>query len=380
MRVLIIGAGITGLSFAAMLRLRGIEPLLIERETPEEEDRGYAIGLWPIGTRVLHGLNLYEQFVREARPMRTYRLCDGRGKLIKEFSLKRIAAEFGCIGLLERAQLIGLLRTCILPGSIQTGITVERLEQSPDGVHVVLTDGTSHDCDLLVGSDGINSRVRDLIEGQSPHWNTNWGLWGWWVDSELIPDGAVTEFWGGGRFLGIYPARHHASVFAGAPIATCNPQEIKGRSERIQRLFAPVRRQIPQVFDALPGDNCPLYFWNLYDARAAVWATDRVVLIGDSAAAFLPTAGIGASIALESAAVLADELSRSDSTSVPLALQLYVKRRRARVIDGQEDSRKLAKLMFVKSPLLAALRNQLMRLYSIEMFARNIARSMARPA
>jgi 2-polyprenyl-6-methoxyphenol hydroxylase-like FAD-dependent oxidoreductase len=103
-------------------------------------------------------------------------------------------------------------------------------------------------------------------------------------------------------------------------------------------------------------------------------------LLGDSAAAFLPTAGIGASMALESSAVLADELSRSDTRSVPLALQLFVQRRRARVIAAQEDSRRLAKLMFVKSPALAALRNQAMRLYSIEMFAKNIAHSMAQPA
>jgi 2-polyprenyl-6-methoxyphenol hydroxylase-like FAD-dependent oxidoreductase len=137
MRVLIVGAGIAGMSLAAMLRLRGIESLLIERARPEE-DAGYVIGLWPIGTRVLHGLNLYEEFVREALPMRTYRLCNGKGELIKEFSLERIAAEFGYIGLLERQLLIRLLQSRVSPGSIRWGVTVETLAQSRDEVYVTL--------------------------------------------------------------------------------------------------------------------------------------------------------------------------------------------------------------------------------------------------
>lgn len=164
---------------------------------------------------MLHGLNLYEEFVRQASPMRTYRLCNGTGQLIKEFSLDRIAAEFGSIGLLERQQLIRLLRSRISPESIRWGVTVETMAQSREEVH---------------------------------------------------------------------------------------------------------------------------------------------------------------------AAVLADELSGSDARSVSLTLRLFVTRRRARVLAAQEDSRKLAKLMFVQSPALAALRNQLMRCYSIEAFARNIARSLAEPA
>jgi hypothetical protein len=56
MRVLIVGGGIAGLSLAAMLRLREIEPILIE-EAFSGQDGGYVIGLWPMGTHVLYGLN-----------------------------------------------------------------------------------------------------------------------------------------------------------------------------------------------------------------------------------------------------------------------------------------------------------------------------------
>lgn len=71
-------------------------------------------------------------------------------------------------------------------------------------------------------------------------------------------------------------------------------------------------------------------------------ARGRTTLVGDAAAAFLPTASVGASMALESAAVLADELSRTDPAYVPNALALYERRRRTRVEAAQTQSRHLS--------------------------------------
>jgi FAD-dependent urate hydroxylase len=262
MRVLIVGAGIAGLSLAAMLCLHGIESLLIEKATPEG-DAGYVIGLWPLGTRVLHGLNLYEEFGREAFPMRTYRLCNGEAEFIKEFARAHRRRVW-----LHR--LAGATRSHSTPAKprLHWINPVETLAQSRDEVYVTLTDGTSHSCDLVVGSDGIHSRVRDLIEGPSPHWNTNWGLWGWWVDSAVAPDRAAAEYWSGGRFLGIYPALHRASVFAGAPLARCRPGEATERSRRIHDLFAQLSRRIPQIFDSLP-DEMRLYSIEMFAKNIA---------------------------------------------------------------------------------------------------------------
>ncbi|ASQ46040.1 FAD-dependent oxidoreductase [Legionella clemsonensis] len=106
---------------------------------------------------------------------------------------------------------------------------------------------------------------------------------------------------------------------------------------------------------------------------------DRVVLLGDAAAGFLPTAGIGASMAMESAAVLAEELSRTDRTYLHWALSLYQKRRQKRVEKAQNDSRQLAKYMFVKSEVWAKLRNKLLKYYSIKNMAKGIDKSFQEP-
>ncbi len=65
MRVLVVGGGIAGLTLAAKLRQQGREPVVIERSA-EYSDIGYGIGLYPLGSCVLHGLGAYDEFLRAA--------------------------------------------------------------------------------------------------------------------------------------------------------------------------------------------------------------------------------------------------------------------------------------------------------------------------
>jgi 2-polyprenyl-6-methoxyphenol hydroxylase-like FAD-dependent oxidoreductase len=104
-----------------------------------------------------------------------------------------------------------------------------------------------------------------------------------------------------------------------------------------------------------------------------------LVLLGDAAADFLPNADIGASIAMESAAVLAGELSHSDTGYLEQALGLFVKRRRHRVERTQEDSRRLARTVFVKSATVAQIRDLVTHCYSIDGLAGSIAQAFEEP-
>src|SRR5690606_21944871 len=148
------------------------------------------------------------------------------------------------------------------------------------------------------------------------------GCYVWWADSRLAGVGETTERWGAGSFLGTYPGSERLCVIAGAPLDALQPDRPDGRAARLARLLRPYGVQVDELLTDLPGDSEPLFLWRMADVRAPQWVQGRVALVGDAAAAFLPTAGIGASMALESAAVLADELSRTDPTYLPNALQL----------------------------------------------------------
>lgn len=185
--------------------------------------------------------------------------------------------------------------------------------------------------------------------------------------------------WGAGSFLGTYPCREHLCVIAAAPTDTLKPDQPEGRTDRLASLLRPYGAPVADLLTDLPADDEPLYMWPMSDVRAPQWVQGRVALAGDAAAAFLPTAGIGASMALESAAVLADELSRTNPTYLPNALQLYQQRRRNQVEAAQTQSRRLARLMFLNSPRLATLRNRALRFASMEQMVGPLIKDLREP-
>ena len=95
---------------------------------------------------------------------------------------------------------------------------------------------------------------------------------------------------------------------------------------------------------------------------------------------FLPTAGIGAGMAMESASVLADEIAAADRDDPAAALDRFEARQRPRVETAHDNSRSLAGLMFDRSRLLAAARDQVFRVLSIRTALKPILRLLDTPA
>jgi 2-polyprenyl-6-methoxyphenol hydroxylase-like FAD-dependent oxidoreductase len=378
MRILIVGAGIGGMTLSALLEHRGLIPQVIER-SPSYEQAGYMLGLYALGSRVLHGLGLYRSYAEASVEATRYEVRDDRGELIKSWPLDLIADRWGPILSSTRPDLIEVLRTGLRDTTIRFGTALEYLEQASEEVHVVFGDGSTGDFDLVVGADGMHSRVRTVTFGEQSWYHTGWGGWVWWAKRSPILSGNFLEYWGTGRFLGAYSTCRGVGVFAGAPVADGFDQPGPGRRERLQNRFAGLGDSADALLDELPDDEAEMYFWKLSDVRSAEWACRRVVLLGDAAAGFLPTAGVGASMAMESAAVLNDELSRTDNRFLEHTLMLYVKRRKQRVERIQSDSRKLARMMFVSSQPMARIRNFVLRFYSLQMLAKNIAKAFDEP-
>src|SRR5690606_6125719 len=107
------------------------------------------------------------------------------------------------------------------------------------------------------------------------------------------------------------------------------------------------------------------YYWPLDDARTTRWTTPHTVLLGDAAAGFLPTAGIGAGMAMESAWMLARMLAHAPEVDLPALLTEYERVQKPRVEAAQGNSRALARLMFRRSRTLAVVRAWVMRAMSV---------------
>ncbi len=377
MNILIVGAGIGGLGLAALLRQRGIGCEIVER-APNLEHAGYMLALYPMGNRVLHGLGKFEEFVKRSSPFNTYEVHNGHGDLLHKFDVSKISEEFGYTGQILRKDLLDILRSAApdVPLRLQNGL--EHLEQRDGRVNVRFSDGATGVYDAVIGADGIHSKTRRIIFGEEPDHETGWGLWVWWTNVG-IPHDTVREYWGKGRFVGVYPTPFAVGAVAAGPKRLLGPESIGGNGMRVRELFSSLDGGAAEVMNSFPAKTDDLFFWDLSDYRSHRWTSGRVALLGDASCAFLPTAGVGASMALESAAVMADELSRTNAKFVAKAFSLYEKRRRRRAELAQDDSRKLAVWMSTDSAPLVWTRDHFMKFATTDSLVRNISHSLSEP-
>jgi len=356
-KVLIIGAGMAGLTLAARLCQQGRTPVIVERA--ESLEGGYALGLYPLGSCVLHGLGTYEALVEQAVVLERYELASSSGRVLQSFDMSVLTGAVGPLLMVSRSDLVRLLETSCTAADLRRGVIVTSLVQRPDSVEVGFDDGTAELFDLAVACDGADSATRELVFGPVKGYESGWILWTWWADARRFEPAAAREWWGAGAVFGAYPAPGRVMCAAGGPGGALRGDDVRSI---LRNHLAGLIEHNP-VVGAAVDDMQEAYSWAMRDVRADRWVDGRVALCGDAAVAFMPTAGVGASYAMRAAAGLADELSRAGAASIPLALELYQKRCRHVIERGQTDSRRLARVMFVQHPQLAWARDQLSRRY-----------------
>jgi 2-polyprenyl-6-methoxyphenol hydroxylase-like FAD-dependent oxidoreductase len=379
MKILIVGGGIAGLALAGLLRQRGIEPVVVER-VAQYGEAGYFLSLWPLGSRVLMGLGVHKRYMGASYPVSQYRICDEAGEAIKELNLAEQARPCGDLQIVTRRELLAVLKEGLGSVPVRMNTSVTSIAQSGDGVLVELTNGEREAFDLVVGADGIHSKVRELVFGDVPLSPTGWGGWGFWTKPGAMRlDVDALEVWGVGRFVGAARVGDRVGGFFSTPVPSELPTTEEDRMDYVRRCFADVRGIVPELLASF-DDAEHIRYIELEDVTTPTFYSGRVVLVGDAGAGFLPTAGVGASMALESAAVLHDELLRADAVTIPRALELFEKRRRPRIERIQQESRRFAWMMFTRSPLLAGARNLVIHAFldQEKLFAR-ILDMMAEP-
>ncbi len=382
MRVLIVGGGVAGLTLAAKLLQQGRRPVIVEK-AHAFEDKGYAIGLYPLGSCVLHGLGKYDELIERGQVADSYRIVDGRGGLMQDVDLSIFAGEIGPMVLISRTELIDLLQDAAGDADVRMGTTVSELHQPNDSglVDVVLSDGTPEAFDVVIGCDGIHSPTRSMVfDAPADVFDSNWVLWVWWSEMPAWPRNEMLESWGKGRFFGLYPVADRVMVCAGMNEnhITVEPTDLQPAKSYLHELFAEFSASDERIGSAI--DSSTRFFsWRMADARAHEWVNGRVGLCGDAAVGFLPTAGAGANSAMRSAAALADELSRVNGQTASLALEMFEKRCRKIVEKNQKDSRRLAKYIFVENAMMAWSRNELVKHYPVAKMVGDIVDAMHTP-
>ncbi len=383
MRVVIAGGGMAGLTVAALLSRTGSHDVTVLERAPEYSPAGYGIGLYPLGAAVFHALGRYEALQARSSVLSRYEVHDPKGKTLQSVDLGELLAPFGPMFGVSRSDLIALLADTVDEKAVHFGVEAHSVTASGDGLAVATAGGDRFEADVVVAADGMHSALRKSVFGEVGGDDTGFDAWMWWAPAGSTPGDTASEYWGPSAFVGLYPILDRVNVAVAVP-RSASPDPQAGGQDIVDALRATVEAHVPGAA-SLPGlfdlAAAKPFRWPMNDVRApAITAHgDRVALVGDAGIGFLPTAGVGASNALRSAAALAYELSLADAPTAPVAVRRWQARIKPVVTANQHDSRELARVMMVKHASTSAVVNAVMKHLPVTSMTKGIVKSMAAP-
>ncbi|PMR60968.1 FAD-binding monooxygenase [Verrucosispora sp. ts21] len=318
LRILVVGAGIAGLSVARALRLAGFRPDVTDKAPSNELDDG---GLYLPGNaaRALHRLDLDGPVRPFGQVIHRQRFLDAAGLPLCEVDLDALWAGVGECRALSRCDLHRVLLSGA-GGAVRHGAEVCSIDLLPTSVGVTFVDGTWSEYDLVIGADGPRSSIRALAALGGPPRPA-----GQVVYRSIVRDGPAVDEWtallgqrSGFLVVPIGAGRLHCYADEAGTEVPADPRA------RLVELFGDYGGPVPEVLDALDQ----VHVSTTDEVELGRWYRGRVLLVGDAAHATAPTLSQGAAMALEDAVVLAESLHAANS--VEAALTAYESRRRPR--------------------------------------------------
>lgn len=349
-KALIVGAGIGGLTLAMALQRAGIEPVVHEAYPEPADYTGLFLNTASNGLDALRAIDVDLARRADAFPIPRMVMWSGTGKRLGEVANGTILPD-------------GTVSVCVRRGELQRllgaearsrGITIEygkRLDgyrTSPTGVTARFADGTEAGGDLLIGADGIHSRTRRLLDpdAPAPRFTGLLSVGGYSGETGLAPTTGTQHFIFGRRAFFGYLVRESGETYWFANLHRAHepsrPELTAITREQwladLRDLFAGDTPVIRAILDDTVGS---VGAYPVHDIpTSAVWHRGPVALIGDAVHATSPSAGQGASMAIEDAVVLAKCLRDAPDTTT--AFTAFEQLRRARVEKVVAYSKKLS--------------------------------------
>lgn len=314
MRVLIVGSGIAGQTLACSLAKRGIGCDVVEIK-PAFDIAGAGLYVQGPALRAFLDIGVVEAIVAAGLPLAddTSLVTDSAGNPMARPSYPRIAGpDIPSVVPIRRRALHEILARAVEAAGVgvRMGVSVERLDQAPDGVEACFTDGRTDRYDLVVGADGIRSRVRTLLFPEAEPQYTGYANW-----RVILPTPAglerTTWMMGTGTSFGIVPIAPGQVYIAGVSKEPGNPRFDRGELPALCRSrFAEFGGFAPALLAQVTSPDQVVYTPIEEVRLAPPWHKGRVVLLGDAAHAGTPFWAMGATMAIEDAVLLATLLAR----------------------------------------------------------------------
>jgi FAD-dependent urate hydroxylase len=331
-KAVIVGGGIGGPVLGLCLRRLGWDVVVAEARPATATLEGAFLGLAPNGMNALETLELAAPVRALGHACSEFRFWNRKGHALGAIDRSSDERDFGhSLTMIRRGDLHALLADAAERAGV--GFRRELRLTALDAARGLArcADGTELHGDVVIGCDGLRSTARALVFPEAPPPRFS-GLFDYGGFSPLAPreltPGVNEMVFGRRAFFGAFvtPARQTWWFHNGPPPEANAPADEDAR-ERLASLHADDPAWIADVIRATPRVLGP---WPLFELDSLpAWSRERVVLMGDAAHAMSPSAGQGASLAIEDAIVLSRALERAPDLGTAFAA--YERERRPRV-------------------------------------------------
>ena len=334
MKVVINGAGIAGTALAYWLSKLGHDVLLVER-APELRTGGFVVNLWGIGYDALERMGLLPRLLELQHHSDELRMVDRSGRTRGGYpSSVLLKLANGRMATLARSDIAAAIYGS-LDGRVETlfGDSVTAIDDDGTRARVGFAHSTPREVDLVIGADGLHSRVRQLVFGPDARFEYPMGchVASFEVAGYRHRNGnAYVAHTAPGRYVARFPMRDDRTLF----FVLMRDEYLKGRFpvSHIERkaalvdALADIGWESASILSAVEQVE-DIYFDSISQIRMDEWSRGKVALIGDAAACPSLIAGEGAGFALAEAYVLAGELQRhgGDTESAIVSYQTRLK-------------------------------------------------------
>ena len=373
MRVLISGAGIAGPTLAYWLQRFGHNATIVER-APKLRTGGYVIDFWGAGFDVAQRMGLVEDIRSQGYMVREVLMVGRDGNRVAGFpvdAISRIAN--GRYVSIPRGELAALIYQKI-EGSVETlfNDSIADIEHCPNSVRVRFDSGATREFDVVIGADGLHSRVREIAFGPEEQFEHYLGykVAAFEVSGYRPRNESVylmhTEV---GQQVGRFSLRDDRTMFLFiyTDPSPAIPDNTARQKDSLRERFGKSGWECPQILDALDSVN-ELYFDRVSQIQMGSaersWSRGRVALVGDAAFCVSLLAGQGSAIAMTGAFILAGELYRA-AGDYEAAFSRYQRQLDTFVRRKQRSAVKFAGSFAPKSRFSLAVRNAIMNLLRI---------------
>jgi 2-polyprenyl-6-methoxyphenol hydroxylase-like FAD-dependent oxidoreductase len=307
--ILINGGGIAGPSLAFWLARQG-HTVTIAEQARQLRTGGQAVDFRGPALAVLEKMGLLAQVQASATQMGPLVLVDARGKEVGRLPAEVISGELE----IHWGDLARILYQAVRQDvNYRFGVRVTELDDDGRRVGVTFSDASTGSYDLVIGADGLHSGTRRLVFGPEEQYVTQLGqCFGFFdIENRLRLDHCGMAYIDAGRTAALQgiepdnPAR--ASFFLTDPHLDFDYRDTDGNKRLFAQRYAGMGWEVPNLLQGLAKAS-EVYFDSIAQVHLPSYSRGRVCLIGDAAWCATPRSGMGTTLAMVGAYVLAHEL------------------------------------------------------------------------